>query len=319
VLEENRGYYALGFRIGESDPEPTDIQVKVRRPGTRVRARGAAFAGRPLLGRPEDNANTDFGSLLNSPLELGDLPLTLALGLRPSGQGPPLLVSFIRVDPPGLRFERVAGGWRQAQLETVAWVIDPKGVRIVSDGKKDTLSVTGGAADSIQRDGLIRKLSFPAKDPGFYQVTVAIKDLLSGKAGNASGFFEVPDLRSSKTYVSALLLRESGTAEQAERERIFFPPFRFSPAATVRYECVVTPPKGKQDVTVEARITQGEGIVRRLLSRVLDGTVRSPVALPEELVLSGIPPGHYKLVVQAGPSKKASRLARSSVDFEVSP
>jgi hypothetical protein len=214
---------------------------------------------------------------------------------------------------------QATGEWREAQLETTASVIDPKGARIFSDGRRDTLTVTGGTLSSIQSDGLIRKLSFPVRDPGFYQVSVAVRDLLSGKAGNATGFFEVPDLSSARAFVSALLLEDASDSDQADRERILFPPYRFSSGAAIRYRCMVTRPRGKRGLTVEARLSQGERVVRELPGRVLDADDPSLVSLSQDLDLSGIPTGRYSLVIEAGDPKGTRKPARSSVDFDLSP
>jgi VWFA-related protein len=223
VLEDQKGYYLIGFRPDESVFDTVkgrrhfnNIQVKVRRPGLRVRSR-AGFLGIPdSEAKPVRHTRVEqLLGALSSPFASGDVPLRLtSLPGGDTARGS-YLTSLMHIDMSGVKFIDEPDGWHKAVLDVVAFTFGEEGNVIDQMDRTETVRVRGAAYDSARRNGLVYTMQVPVKKAGAYQLRVAVRDASTERLGSASQFVEVPNLKKDRLALSGILMQSSGfTAAQ---------------------------------------------------------------------------------------------------------
>ncbi|HWW76317.1 MAG TPA: VWA domain-containing protein, partial [Pyrinomonadaceae bacterium] len=128
VLDDQKGYYLIGFRPSEGvfdaekgRPRFNKVDVKVARAGLSVRTRAGfyGFTGREAKAAPHTRAE-QLISAIASPLTSGDLTLRLtSLYNSPKG-GEQLVNSLMHIDMSQFKFVDEADGWKKAVMDVVA-------------------------------------------------------------------------------------------------------------------------------------------------------------------------------------------------------
>jgi len=231
IMQDQQGFYLLGYRPNESTIDPKTgrrrlhkLEVKVKRSGLKVRSRagyfGVTYEDRSASRRTRQEKLT---AALTSPFASDDVRvrLTSLVGDEPNGGGA-YVRSLLHIDARDLTFKDKTGGARMAELEMVAVAFGDNG-RVV-----DQLSYpqTVRAANDVDhqkvlKDGLVYILNFPIKRGGPYQMRVAVRDALSERVGAAMQFVEVPDLSKNRLALSSIVLSgvtETESASGAEIE-----------------------------------------------------------------------------------------------------
>jgi len=307
IMEKNRGYYLLGFKIGEKDPEPAKIKVRVKRKGLRVQARAAAFSSTSLVATVRSEDLIDLSALVNSPLRLGDLELSLAPTLQ-FPEGGPVVVSYLGLDFGKLQLEDGPEGTKQSRLETVVQVIGPNGNVVLNETKRQGFEVEKQKLDEAGREGLVRAYAAKTAGAGQYQVRASVRDLVSGQAGNASAIIEVPERNPRELYASEVLF---GNPREG---KITFEPYRFQQQEKPRYGLWVLPGKADKPVEVVARIVGGDQVVATWRPILIDKTTPLPAFIFDLIDLNWCRQGLFTLVVTATQGK---RSLERKVKFEV--
>lgn len=320
VLEESRGYYLLGYNPGpEASARPHKIKVRVRRPGLRVQARTTAHAPAADLRGPV--ARPQLTEVLDSPLAFRDVGLELTpLFLSPEGKTARIM-SVVNIDLANAERETRADGSRAVNLDVVGRVTAPDGSVVYQRGKTYTLS--GPRADAAPTRGVDYWFELEANLPGFYQISVAVRDAASGRAGNVTQFVEVADLARGGLSTSSLFLSSaSGDAPAAP------PP---SPAGgeslsaysrgvlpaggTLRYQFYVynaarDEAHGASDLEVQVTLRRGASAQAVTPARNV-ARPDNPVFVGGDIPLEGMPPGRYTL--EASVTDRRSRASRTVV------
>lgn len=220
ILEENRGYYLLGYNPGaEAAGRPHNIEVRVRRPGLRVQARSTAYAAaaatlRGPVARPQ------LVEVLDTPLAVRDVKLKLTpLYLSADGRAA-RIVSLVNIDLAGAEWKANADGTRSASLDVVGRVVAPDGRVLFQKGRSYSLSRADADAGPTAARGIDYWFDVAADSPGLYLVSVAVRDAASGRAGNAAQHVEAADLARGGLGISSLLL---SSAEEEERASAAIP------------------------------------------------------------------------------------------------
>jgi len=221
ILEENGGYYLLGFKIGEKEPEPRKIKVRVKRRGMRVQARAAAFSSNSLVATARSDEPVDVSTLVNSPLRLGELDLSLAPTLQFAEDGPVQVVSYLGLDFTKLQLEDGPEGTKQTRLETVVQVVGPNGNVVLNEAKHQGFEVEKRQVEEAGREAFVRVYVAKTAGAGHYHVRASVRDLVSGKSGNVSAVIEVPNRNPREFYVSEVRF---GNHREG---KISFEPYRF--------------------------------------------------------------------------------------------
>ena len=319
VLEENRGYYLLGYNPGqEASERPHKIQVRVRRPGLRVQARNTAYArGSDLRGpvtRPQ------LTEVLDSPLAFRDINLSLTpLFLSPDGKAARIM-SVVNIDLANAERETRPDGSRAINLDVVGRVTAPDGSVVYQKGKSYTL--TGASAGRETTRGVDYWFELEANAPGFYQISVAVRDAVSGRVGNVTQFVEVSDLVRGSLSTSSLFLSsasdEAATAPPSPAGGENFSAYArklFTAAGTLRYQCYVynaTRDKTHDASFLQVQLTLKRGGMAQAVTPTRSVTqLDNPVLVSGDIPLEGMPPGRYTL--EASITDNRSRATRTVI------
>ncbi len=182
AMEDARVTYLLGFY---ADSEPDDkyhnLEVKVLRPGLRVRARRGYFARAPRVDA-EPQREAELRAAANGPLEGSAIGVTL--NVRENPMGWLIQEVVVRVDPRDIRFDQKDGRVRAA--------IDV----VLMDQARDG-SILGGRRDAVEyalffqtyEDALDQGLYVPRTvyvHPGAARVRAIVRDATTGAVGSVS-------------------------------------------------------------------------------------------------------------------------------------
>lgn len=312
------------------------VEVKVKRPGLKVRSRNGFFGfpgserNAPALSREEQ-----FARVLVSPFAVNDIRLRMTTLFSHSDKS--ALSTLLYIDGSDLTFTSEPDGKFKAVIEAVAITFDENGQTVDDTQKIFTLTGTQQARDLAIQNGLILTLQHVTEKPGPYQMRVAVRDARSGKMGAASQFVEVPDLKRKRLAVSGILMRQQqlppAVGTQDTTQSVALDPKGneairiFKPGEKVSWEFqILNARKGsdqKPNVTVETRIfREGSEIAR---SEPMPVSFPDNVS-PDRLAATGrlmlgprFVPGDYALqvVVIDNLAKKKNAMAFQSTDFAI--
>jgi VWFA-related protein len=223
IMEDQKGFYLIGYRPDESTIDPQTgqrrllkISVKVKRPGLKVRSR-SGFYGLTDEERTVERRTREqqLQAALSSPFA-GDVRVRLT-SLFGDEQGAGSFVrAMVYVDARDLKFSEEADGTHKATIDIVVLTLDSAGRVVDQASRTETVSAKGETYKRMLQQGLTYVLNVPVKQAGAYQVRVAVRDGASEKLGSASQFTEVPDLTKGGLTISGIIL--SGMSLKAALE-----------------------------------------------------------------------------------------------------
>ena len=223
VMEDQRGYYLIGYKPDDASLDPNtkrprmrDITVKVKRPGVTWRAREGYFGVRDEERRAPASAREEqLTKALVSPFASGDVSvrLTSLFGTDPAN-GAPYIRSLLHVDANDLSFKQGSDGARATELEVVVVSFGADGQVVNQESYPQTVSARDEQEyQRLLQNGLVYILNFPIKKAGAYQMRVAVRDSSSERTGAAMQFVEAPDLGKNRLALSGVVL--SGVEQAA--------------------------------------------------------------------------------------------------------
>ena len=201
ILDEVSNFYLLGFVPSEgadSEPRENRLEVRVRRPGTTVRAR-TGYGTPP--GDPADRTHLGSGSsrelrdALSLPIPTTGLPLRVVSA--PMGQdgdeAEVIVVVSTAVD--AFRFEERRG---EIQDEVEVWVgaVDRDGRLVDSHAQRVELKLPAELRERIAADGFRAGAALRLR-PGRYQLRAAVRELGAGQIGTVVTELLVPEVDDS--------------------------------------------------------------------------------------------------------------------------
>jgi len=270
--------------------------------------------------------------VLASPFGSGDLRLQLTSLFVRDPKGGYLLRSLLNVDARDLGLQDDAGSWT-TKLELLAMTFGDNGTVVDELGRMQEIRVAPEALEQALREGLTYRLDVPVKQPGAYQLRVAIRDANSGRVGSANQLVQVPDLKDNKLTLSGIVVgrvEADGEPSEALGAEATAALRRFRPGQALSYSLAVYNARldratGRPRLEAQMRLFRDGQPLTVGERRPIDsgpggdpGVVTSGGALrlgPE------MPPGDYVLqvlVTDAAPGKKAV-IAAQAIDFEVRP
>lgn len=219
AVQDQEGYYLLSFNPDDDSFEKTKngakyhrLQVKLKRPGLRVRYRhgfvGATDEERML--RPADPL---FAAMM-SPFRSADVAIRLTpMFLEGKGTGP-ILRTLIHTDVRPFEFKEVAADatdadqtpWMEANTVIAAFLFGEAGQVVDKVHKNQRLRARKSVFETFLADGVVQTLEIPIAKPGAYQLRTAILDPSNQKAGAASQFVDIPNTKSKRVILSDLAL-----------------------------------------------------------------------------------------------------------------
>jgi VWFA-related protein len=328
VLEENRGYYLLGYNPGqEAFARPHKIRVRVRRQGVHVQARSTAYASSTDLRGPV--SRPQLVEVLDSPLAFSDIKLSLTpLFLSPDGRAA-RIISLVNIDLTTAERETRTDGSRAINLDVIGRVTSPDGRIVYQKGRSYALNIPSADAERTLTRGIDYWFDLDANAPGHYRIDIAVRDAGSGRAGNATQFIEVVDLSRGGLSASSLFL--SAAVDDAVTASTSFPGEEslptyvrrvFPAGGALRYQCYVYNARGDESsrashIQVQMTIKR-DGVAQAVTPARTISQTDAPIFVGGDIMLGGLPPGRYTL--EAAITDMDSRTTRAVVssDFQIS-
>lgn len=214
VLEDQRGYYLLGYRPDEAIFKKTafrELAVKVNRPGLRVRTRKGFFpvAENTTPARPR-TLDQQLYDVLASPFSAGEIGVRLTSLFGDDPRSGSFVRSLLIIDPQRITFADEPGGWKKVVLDVAAVTFGENGSKIVDEfNRTHTVRLGPDTFRHIQSHGFSYTADVPVKKPGAYHLRIVVRDAASKHVGSASQFIEVPDLRKEQLALSGIVLTEA--------------------------------------------------------------------------------------------------------------
>jgi VWFA-related protein len=212
VMEDQQGYYLIGFRPAEStfDRKFHPIRARVTRSGMEVRTRAGFYGFTNEQTRPpEPTVKDQINRALISPFGANEITLHLTTIFVDEASGGTMLRSFLYFDPRDLTFTDAADGSRVATFKLRGFLFGDNGKVVEQLGRTGTLSLRGNTYDRALRDGIVYGFDIPVKQSGAFQFRVAILDSGSTRIGTAGEFVDIPDLHSGQLALSGIVVRDA--------------------------------------------------------------------------------------------------------------
>ena len=312
ALDDQSGYYLLGYMLPASSREHDNrfhrIKVAVKRRDVRVRARPGFYGG------PRNASPTELTSLF-SPVEAATVRLRLTPIIGRTDDGATVVRLLLHIDANSLSFAE-ADGWQTTTLDVAGRTLNMDGAVVDASGWRYDFRARSDQHANTLTQGLLYRNQIVVKRPGFYRVSVGVRDVSSGTLGSVSQFIEVPDLRGGAFALSGLLV--SGEATAAVRD------FARGGRLTYALEAYNVPPHsrgpGVLPMSVELRLLQdGHEVLSRPAAN-LTTPRRGVVPIWGEFDLpASLAPGTYILEARAGVTDVEGhfRVVTQSTDLTV--
>jgi VWFA-related protein len=215
IVSENSSYYMFGYySMNERrDGRFRKIEVRVKRPGLRVRSRNGYFEARGR--RPSNPSSTAkvspaLAEALGSPLPVTGVPIK-AFAAAFKGAAPNAALAYVaEVDVSQFDFVEKDGAFSEA-LELVNTATDSKGKVFPGERQLINLNLKPDTLARARSRGfrLVNQLDLP---PGRYQIRIAAASR-DGKTGSVLYDVEVPDFSKEKFVMSGVALTSRAAAE----------------------------------------------------------------------------------------------------------
>lgn len=245
AVADQSSYYLVGYQPDDSTFDPlkrkyNSLSVKVTRRGASVRFRSGFFnvaEGKKNETTVVKTPTQQLVSALSSPFFTGQIAIKLTPILMMNDKRQSFISSFIHVKATDMKFVADGEGWKKVQFDVVAAAFSGSGSVVDQIGRTETLRIRDSALESIQRTGFVYTVQFPIKNPGAYQMRVALRDTQTSNIGSANQFIEVPNIKKNHFVLSGIALQddrsENGTGVGASRHDAALR--KFKPGSTMSY------------------------------------------------------------------------------------
>lgn len=216
IVAENSSYYMLGFYSTNDrrNGRYRKLDVRVTRPGLRVRNRAGYFEARGRApNQPAASANVVAPALseaLASPLPVSGVPMKV-FAAPFKGTAPNAAVALaLEIDVRNLDFVEGNGTFNE-QIEVAYTAVNNQGKVFPGERQTATLTLKPDTYDRAKTRGF-RVLSQASLPPGRYQVRVAAGNK-AGKAGSVVYDLDVPDFTKDPLMMSGVALTSAAAAQ----------------------------------------------------------------------------------------------------------
>src|SRR3954447_197078 len=341
IVDENSNYYVLGYypTNDRRDGRFRNVQVKVNRPGLRVRARKGYYASKGKADKPKpaghEGTSPELRDALASPIPVNGL--TMAATATPfRGAAPNDAIALaLEIDGSPLKFEKKEDGLMHNDIEISLFASDAAGK--IRDGARDMLALKlrPQTYDVVSKSMIrvVRRLQVP---PGKYTLRIGARDGNGGGVGSLVYELDAPDFSKGPLTMSGIAI----TSAAASR----VPTTNADPKVNEFKDVLPSPPTATRD------FPQGDTLA--IFSEVYDNLGKAPhrvvmtaTVLTDEgktafttsderrseelqgasggygyavqIPLTGIAPGRYVLRVEAKATTGNEPGVRREVEFRV--
>ena len=226
VLDDQRGYYLIGYRPDESTFDARSgrakfhhLELKVTRPGKfEVRMRNGFYGKADEKAKTTDKTpDQQLVDAISSPFAAGDVRLQLTSLFANDATNGTYMQSLMHIDARDLTFKDAPGGLHEAVFAVVAMTFADTSEVADYTGQTYTIQLPEEDYQRALRQGLVYNVTVPIKKAGAYQFRMALRDTATGHLGSASQYIEVPDLTNGRLALSGVVL--SGSLPSAARAK----------------------------------------------------------------------------------------------------
>jgi VWFA-related protein len=330
VLDDQAGYYLLGYRPAESSLRARSgkadfhrIQVKVTRPGLHVRSQSGFF------GQTDEQMLPKFATPIEqlratmlSPFRSAGVGLRLTALYREVPKRGPIVRNLLRINAADLSWMRDAEGGENARILLVVVATGAEDRTLTAVGRNYNVRVAPGRMQEAMRDGALCALDVPVPMRGAYQVRVAVRDEATAKIGSATQFLEIPNSKKGFALTSVVLL-------DGERSAAVPGPLDPTPAlrqfkrgGTLQFLCGVQNSGRKgpgADLDTRVRVWRDGKEVYSAPARLVEIPGAGPAVFGAVQLTGGMAPGDYDLQVIATERSSKAKAAGQWTDFTILP
>jgi len=223
MLDDQQGYYLIGYRPDEGTFDPkrirfTNLKIRVKRPGLKVRYRNGFLNITDEQARPETprTRQAQLIRAITSPFSSGDIGVRLTSLFANDPKSGTFMRSLLHVDAKGLTFAEEADGWHKVVFDIMAVTFGDNGSIVDEASRTHTVRVRGETYKRIMRNGFEYVITVPIKKAGAYQLRTALRDSATERVGSASQFIEVPDISKNRLTISGLIINGFDPAKQTK-------------------------------------------------------------------------------------------------------
>jgi VWFA-related protein len=340
IIQQNSSYYLLGYypKNDKRDGKFRKVDVRVKRPGLEVKARGGYTAPKGKAPARDDSspasakAPADLRTALESPLPVSGLGLRVFAAPFTGPSKKASVAIIIEVEPGRLSFQPSESG---AFSEDVEIIISPvNGAGKTLDGARDQvpMRLSPRTYETVRQYGfrVARRLDLP---PGQYQLHIAAKASNGNAIGALTYDLEVPDFDKQPLAMSGLAVMSGSAgrlltaplqpsftevlpvAATASRD---FPSGDLLSIFTEIYDRELATP---HSVEIKTTVTSDDG---RILFSTSDtrksdeiGAKAGGYGHTQKISLAGYKPGRYVLRVDAASSLAKGGTAARELEFTI--
>jgi VWFA-related protein len=209
IISDQKGFYLLGYRPQSAtfDRRYHKLEVRVKRPGLKVRYRRGFFGIRDEDARPVRRTRYDqLLGALTSPFASADVRLRLTAVFGNTEQGGSFMTSLMHINGSDINFTKQPDGTYKTVLDVVGLTYKDNSEIIDNRDQTTTLTLKEDTYQRVLRNGLTYTFNVPVKKAGAYQLRMAVRDASTTRTGSASQFIEVPDLKKNRLALSGLIV-----------------------------------------------------------------------------------------------------------------
>jgi VWFA-related protein len=214
IVAENSSYYVFGYYSANErrDGRFRKIEVRVKRPGLRVRNRNGYFEarGRRPNTMPSTKVSPALAEAIGSPLPVNGVPIKV-FAAPYKGTAPDAAVAYVaEVDVTNFEFVEKDGTFSET-LELVNSATDAKGKLFPGERQLVNLNLKPDTLARAKSRGfrLVNQITLP---PGRYQLRIAAATR-GGRTGSVLYDLEIPDFSKEKFVMSGVSLTSRAAAE----------------------------------------------------------------------------------------------------------
>jgi hypothetical protein len=216
VMDDQRGYYLIGYRPNDEtfNRRFHTIKVRVKGGGLVVRTRKGFYGVTEAEAMPPElTARDKMSKALMSPFGANDVNVRLTTIYADDPTGGPLLRSFLLLNARDLVFTRLPDGMHEATFDLSSVIFGNYGRIVSRQDEKVALRLRQARYEQVLREGVVYKFDRPVKESGAFQFRVALHDTASSRIGAAGQFIAVPNLRNNRLALSGILVGGAGSAD----------------------------------------------------------------------------------------------------------
>jgi VWFA-related protein len=346
VLEDQRGYYLIGYRPEESTFEDKSgrrkfhhLSLKVTRRGKYdVRMRNGFFGVSDEEIKPaQKTAAQRMLDVISSPFGSSDVHLQLTSLFANDATTGSFMRSLLHIDARDLTFKDGPNGTHECVFDVLAMTFGDNGVPVDYNGQTYTIQLPEAEYRRAMQQGMVYNVTVPIKKHGAYQFRMALRDTVTDRVGSVNQFIEVPDLGRNRLALSGLVLtgktlnaggaNSSSTSgidsEAGPAVRHFKQMMRLEYGFLI-YHAGLDKASGKPQLTTQIRLFRDGKEVFAGNELPYDPTGQTD---PGRLVVGGaldlgtdLQPGEYifQIIVSDTLADKKYRVATQWMDFEIS-